>query len=592
MNYLDNPHKFHIPVMGIGYSMDTAVRLAPFGISSVISLVDDRLIEKMREFYARQFNFPFKPISIREKDHRAQRITSYLNLIDRIVKDKFEELKRSVLDKKSECQRYIEMLPDFSDIRKEFKLLMESRPKVAEIRKWIQNRLRLGSIDVNIMTKLDKANYLQGEVLPQEYNDAHAALRGFAQSDLESSIVLSAGLNPRLYAYFEQFDDFYPDTNGYIKKRITLKVSDYRSAIIQGKYLAKKGLWVSEYRVESGLNCGGHAFATDGFLLGPILEAFKNSRKELVNELYPLWVSALQAKGRPVSTTIPNIRVTAQGGVGTAEEQDFLTNYFELDSVGWGTPFLLVPEAVTMDETTRQQLCEADEEQVYLSGISPLGVPFYSMKNNTKDQEKQKRIDSGKPGSTCPKRYACLDTEFTGKPICTASREYQEKKINQLDQLGLSEEEYRVRYDSIVEKSCICVGLGTALLLANELEYKVEGPGVSVCPGPNLAYFSRTYSLEEMIGHIYGRTNVMERTDRPHFFLKELDIYIDYLKNHLVPKTKLDNPKEKKSLDAFRDNLLDGIRYYKELFSGTMTQLQGRVDEILRQLNQKQKEIV
>ena len=136
------------------------------------------------------------------------------------------------------------------------------------------------------------------------------------------------------------------------------------------------------------------------------------------------------------------------------------------------------------------------------------------------------------------------------------------------------------------------MGLGTALLLANELEYKVEGPGVSVCPGPNLAYFSRTYSLEEMIGHIYGRTNVMERTDRPHFFLKELDIYIDYLKNHLVPKTKLDNPKEKKSLDAFRDNLLDGIRYYKELFSGTMTQLQGRVDEILRQLNQKQKEIV
>jgi len=52
-------------------------------------------------------------------------------------------------------------------------------------------------------------------------------------------------------------------------------------AIIQGRFLAKKGIWVSEYRVESGLNCGGHAFATDGFLLGPVLEEFRNSKEQL-----------------------------------------------------------------------------------------------------------------------------------------------------------------------------------------------------------------------------------------------------------------------------------------------------------------------
>ena len=57
----------------------------------------------------------------------------------------------------------------------------------------------------------------------------------------------------------------------FLEKKIILKVSDYRSALIQGNFLAKKGLWVSEYRIESGLNCGGHAFATEGFLLGPIL---------------------------------------------------------------------------------------------------------------------------------------------------------------------------------------------------------------------------------------------------------------------------------------------------------------------------------
>ena len=58
--------------------------------------------------------------------------------------------------------------------------------------------------------------------------------------------------------------------------------------MIQGNYLAKKGLWVSEYRIESGLNCGGHAFATDGFLLGHILEEFKNKTNELIDSAHIL----------------------------------------------------------------------------------------------------------------------------------------------------------------------------------------------------------------------------------------------------------------------------------------------------------------
>ena len=41
-------HSFHIPVMGTGHSVDTPIRVAPFGISSVISLVDDLLLEKIR----------------------------------------------------------------------------------------------------------------------------------------------------------------------------------------------------------------------------------------------------------------------------------------------------------------------------------------------------------------------------------------------------------------------------------------------------------------------------------------------------------------------------------------------------------------
>ena len=173
------------------------------------------------------------------------------------------------------------MLPSSSQLKQEFKKLTENGFNISELKNWAVKNLTIGSIDVNIMTKVDKDNYIKNEKLPVEYNDAHAALRGFANSKLKSSVVLSAGMNPRLYAYMSQFDDFYPNENGEFKKKIILKVSDYRSALIQGKFLAKKGLWVSEYRIESGLNCGGHAFATDGYLLGPVLAEFKEKREEL-----------------------------------------------------------------------------------------------------------------------------------------------------------------------------------------------------------------------------------------------------------------------------------------------------------------------
>ena len=64
------------------------------------------------------------------------------------------------------------------------------------------------------MTKVDRTNYFKKEELPSEYNDAHAALRGYANSDLSSSVIFSAGMNPRLYGYIAKFNDFFPDKNG------------------------------------------------------------------------------------------------------------------------------------------------------------------------------------------------------------------------------------------------------------------------------------------------------------------------------------------------------------------------------------------
>src|SRR5690606_34172400 len=122
---------------------------------------------------------------------------------------------------------------------------------------------------------------------------------------------------------------------------------------------------------------------------------------------------------------------------------------------------------------------------LYLSNISPLGVPFNNLRNNTKDAERDVLINKGRPGSSCPKKFVALNKEFKENGICTASREYQHLKIKELNALDLPSNDYEIKYHEIVEKSCTCVGLGTSALLAYNLDTKTEGEGVSICPGPN-----------------------------------------------------------------------------------------------------------
>lgn len=580
-------HSFHIPVMGIGFTIDTPIKVAQYGMDSVISLVDDILLEKLRKMYCGKLDLPYSEITDKFEDFRAKRITSYLNLINNIAEKKFEELKNATIDKGQGIKDYFNMLPDSSEIKEEFKSLTANSFNLSEIKNWVKDKLSMGSIDVNIMTKVDKDNYSKGEKLPSEYNDAHAALRGYANSDLRSSIVLSAGMNPRLYSYIEQFDDFYANINGEIKKKIILKVSDYRSALIQGKFLAKKGIWVSEYRIESGLNCGGHAFASNGHMMGPILAEFKEKKQELVDSVYEILVNALEAKEAIVPNKALQIKISAQGGVGTAEEHQFLLDYYKVDSVGWGTPFLLVPEATNVDDTTLNMMIKAKEEDLYLSDISPLGVPFNSLKGNTKDVERLKWINEGKPGSPCPKRYVALDTEFAERGLCTASRQYQKAKINQLNELDLSKEEYQKQYDKIVIKSCTCVGLGTPVLLIHGLETKAEGEGVAACPGPNMAYFSKIMKLTEMLDHIYNRTNVISRNDRPNMFVKELYVYIDYIQNKIeeAKEATTTTRKQKKTLVSMIKYLIESNEYYETMFKNLKDQFQSSKSKIISDLD-------
>ena len=86
-------HSFHIPVMGIGFTVDTPLKVSQFGMDSVISLVDDILLEKLREMYCNKFKIPYTEITEKIEDFRAKRITSYLNLISELTEQKFEALK-------------------------------------------------------------------------------------------------------------------------------------------------------------------------------------------------------------------------------------------------------------------------------------------------------------------------------------------------------------------------------------------------------------------------------------------------------------------------------------------------------------------
>ena len=583
-----NKHTFHIPVMGIAFTIDTPVKLAHFGISSVVSIIEDQVLEDMRKLYSGYENEEFIPIPDTAEDYRAKRITAYLNLLDKIVQRKTEDLRNESFESGYSIKKYFEMLPGDSEVKS---LYYEMRNSEGKRKYELQDILRIsitsGAIDVNIMTKLDKTNYTkEGEQLSAEYSDAIAALRGFANSTLSSSVVFSAGMNPRLYGYCETVSEFYPDESGLQRKKIILKVSDFRSAMIQGKFLAKKGLWISEFRIESGLNCGGHAFATDGLLLGPILEEFKMKRTQLTEELFAICNSALAERGKTLFKHIPEVRITVQGGIGTYQEDKFLRDFYSLDGTGWGSPFLLVPEATNVDEATLHQLAHAKQEDFYLSNASPLGVPFNNFSKSTSEIQRRNRIQQGRPGSPCYKKFLSGNTEFTTQPICTASRQYQDLKIKQINAKAISVLEKENEIRTVIEKECLCEGLTSPAYIKNGVELPHKLKAVAICPGPNLAFFSGVFSLEEMVGHIYGRKDVLNAVSRPNMFVNELNLYVDYLKNEISKNIASWTIRQEKQYNTFKENLIKGISYYRSILTEMKSEKNLMIERMKSELEQ------
>ncbi|WEK34304.1 MAG: hypothetical protein P0Y53_17600 [Candidatus Pseudobacter hemicellulosilyticus] len=553
----------------MAFTIDSPVKVARFGISSVISLIDDKLIEMMRKHYYGKAGLEYIPIACEEADYRARRITDYLNLVQTIVEAQTDRLRHEAFLKGSEIEKYFDMLPDENLLRQTWQRLGRIRNVVdrERVETYLRSQIMSGSIDVNILTKVDRDQHNADGELITDGSDGVTALRGYAQSNLRNScLVFSSGMNTRLYQYLARCREFDPDAKGQFNKKIALKVSDYRSALIQAKMLARNGIWISDYRIESGLNCGGHAFVTAGMLLGPILEEFKTKRQELTDTLFALYTEARMKRGLPVLAAPPEISFAVQGGVGTFEEQEFLRIQYNVSRTGWGTPFLLVPEATTVDDKTLKLLCAASEKDVVLSKNSPLGVLMHYLKGSTSETEKMARIQRGKPGSPCIEKHLAINTEFSREGLCTASRKYQRLKIAQLQGLQLSRQEYNRQVQEVLSKECLCIGLCNSAAICSKQIFVKRMHAVNVMPGPNIANFSKVVSLQTMTDHIYGRTNIITTPNRQHVFIAELNLYLDYLTEQLKEDKESGHLGDKDEYYfSFFSNMRTGISHYREI---------------------------
>ncbi len=244
-----------------------------------------------------------------------------------------------------------------------------------------------------------------------------------------------------------------------------------------------------------------------------------------------------------------------------------------------------------MDDDTRNQLAGARREDCYVSGASPLGIRFKNFRNTSSGKQLRKRAEEGRPGAPCTKKFLVSNTEFTKEPICTASNQYQALKIAELKSLGLPLPELDEKIGRVIEKECLCEGLSATAPVGGGASVRTKERAVAVCPGPNLAYFSRISSLDEMVGHIYGRVQLLTNAHRPNMFIQELHLYVDYLKNEIRRRVDSMTEKDEKYFRSFTEALHEGIAYYKYLIPNLVGETEHYREVMFEELMKFQEEL-
>jgi hypothetical protein len=87
-----------------------------------------------------------------------------------------------------------------------------------------------------------------------------------------------------------------------------------------------------------------------------------------------------------------------------------------------------------------------------------------------------------------------------------------------------------------------------------------------------------------MVKHIYGKLNLLPGTQRSNMFINELNLYVDYLKKDIETHLNDLSDKKAKYFAKFKDQLLEGIEYYKGLIPVINNQADAYMEKMYIQL--------
>ena len=110
----------------------------------------------------------------------------------------------------------------------------------------------------------------------------------------------------------------------------------------------------------------------------------------------------------------------------------------------------------------------------------------------------------------------------------------------------------------VTMKTCLWDHLGNGALINLGIKKEEKAPQ-AICPGQNISWFNREYSLMEMMEHFYNKRKSLISIERPHMFAKEIQMYVDYFEK-LLKESEL-NERVLRTLKDFYENLQSGIEY-------------------------------
>jgi hypothetical protein len=195
------------------------------------------VIEMMRKHYYPEANREYFPIPATEADYRAKKITDYLNLVNTIVQDQVERIKQCAFETGSDIIKYFDMLREDSAVKRMYRQMLSTADQVErfKLEAWLREQIRPGSIDVNIMTKVDR------NVAGKDGNPVDDATLKLLCEAREEDVVLSKN-SPLGIRFFYLKGTSYTRKGHYALKKVNRAAPEPKSTLQLLPALKRMGL--------------------------------------------------------------------------------------------------------------------------------------------------------------------------------------------------------------------------------------------------------------------------------------------------------------------------------------------------------------